>query len=86
MREEFSSTGRDLKNGGTASTSTLVPNGGSNVKSAVVLNTSVVAKSQLNALQSAEEIRIIKEKIEEERNAQERIDEDIKGLQQEIID
>jgi hypothetical protein len=84
MREEVSSTGREVKNGG-ASTSALLPNG-SNVKSAVVLNTSVVAKSQLNALQNAEEIRVIKEKIEEERNAQERMDEDIKGLQQEIID
>ena len=86
MREEVSSTGREVKNGGGASTSALLPNNGGNVKSAVVLNTSVVAKSQLNALQNAEEIRVIKEKIEEERNAQERMDEDIKGLQQEIID
>lgn len=51
---------------------------------------STAAKAQANAQQcalvAAEEIRIIKEKLEEEKSQQERMEEDIKTLQQDIID
>jgi hypothetical protein len=37
-------------------------------------------------VQSADEIRSIKDRIEEERTSQEMVEEDIKVVQQEIID
>lgn len=54
--------------------------------SANQLNKNKMTQSSKSIVNVADEIRIIKEKLEEEKVQQGSMDEDIKTLQQEIID